>query len=86
MKTPSLLEVAKMHCHFVKYQEGLLWYLARLDGDQAGSEADLAAGHFLFPVPVEDAGEGAFLPCMKGINLLRWARKHMEMLEEAHHD
>jgi hypothetical protein len=38
---------------------------------------------FQFDIPISDAGGGHFTPMMKGIEVLRWARKQLEMLQAA---
>ena len=73
MTLPTITQIAKSTCTFVRYEAGKIWYHAFDDG-----------GPYLdFPIPVEDAGDGAFLPTMKGVELLRWARKHLEYLRSA---
>lgn len=77
MKIAKLSELAKGECEFLRYQEGNLYYVVRWT--EPGPEFRMME----FPVPVEDSGDGGFFPKMKGIELLRWARKHLEMLEKA---
>jgi hypothetical protein len=35
----------------------------------------------MFPVPVEDIGDATFNPTEKGLFLMRWVRKHIEVLK-----
>jgi hypothetical protein len=55
--------------HFVRYQQGELWYSTD-DG-------------FEFPVPITDTGTGVFKAEDKAILFMRYVRKHMEALAEA---
>jgi hypothetical protein len=76
MKLPGMLNIAKGQAEFLKYRSGKLWYrLEWRDGE--GFE------FFDFPIPLDDAGDGDFLPTMKGTNLMRWARKHVDLLKLA---
>jgi len=52
--------------YFTHYAGGELWY--RTDDG------------FEFPVPISDAEGGTFLATEKAILLMRYIRKHMEML------
>lgn len=54
---------------FSHYQHKELWYICE-DG-------------FMFPVPIEDTGDGKFQASDKATFFMRWIRKHMEMLEKA---
>jgi len=65
-----LLERAKNNVFFSHYREGSLWYCA-CDG-------------WLFPVPTADLGSADANSCEKGITLMRWMRKHMDL--EAQND
>ena len=53
---------------FVRYQNKELWYKTECG--------------FEFPVPIDDAGEAAFLSEDKGILFMRWIRKHLENIEQ----
>jgi hypothetical protein len=54
----------KVHFKFYRLQE--LWYETE-DG-------------FLFPVPIDDAGDGVFLNEDKAMFFMRYIRKHIEMI------
>jgi hypothetical protein len=75
MAFPSIVELAKRTAVLERYNGGKLWYMIECDDGSLFQ-------HFRFPIPVEDSGEGDFLPEMKGINLMRWIRKHIEHLKE----
>lgn len=78
MKLPTLTEIAKGTAHFVQYADGELLY------DLKWSEAECASVHTMqLRIPLSDAGSGAFTPTMRGTQVLRWVRKHAEMLREA---
>lgn len=65
---PNIVDLAKSRAVFVRYQDQTLWY--RVD-------------EFEFPIPVDDAGGGAFGPTEKGLTLMRWIRKHIEFLKKS---
>lgn len=50
---------------FIEYRKGNLWY-----STECG---------FLFPVPIEDTGDGTFKANDKAIMFMRYIRKHKEM-------
>lgn len=52
---------------FVRYVDESLWY--RTDDG------------FEFPISIEEAKGGTFEPEHKAIRLMRWIRKHVELLE-----
>ncbi len=80
MKLPGIIELARGKAVFVYYEDMTLWYRVVYDSHEAGSKT------FDFPVPVNDAGGGKFLPEDKALTYMRWIRKHLEMLEEAQDD
>lgn len=53
---------------FEFYRKGELWYKTE-DG-------------FMFPVPVEDTGDGTFLKQDKAMIFMRYIRKQLEMIEK----
>jgi hypothetical protein len=75
-KLPTLTQIAKGLAKFQRYRSGELWYQLELkDGDDV---------HWLdFPILLSDAGDGDFLLSMRGIEVQRWARKHVELLKSA---
>lgn len=54
---------------FSHYHQKELWYICE-DG-------------FMFPVPIDDTGDGKFWSTDKATFFMRWIRKHMEMIEKA---
>ena len=54
---------------FSFYRDKELWYITE-DG-------------FEFPVPLEDIGNATFLAEDKAIFLMRWIRKHLEMIKKS---
>lgn len=77
MRLPTLTEIAKGVALFRWYSDGILRYDAIW--------TNLTPGDSTFPIdiPIDDAGGGFFTPEMKGLNVLRWARKQLQTLEEA---
>lgn len=69
--TYNLKELVKGFVTFVEYRKGNLWYCAN----------DV----FMFPVPIEDVGDGVFLAKDKGILFMRYIRKHLETYEPEVH-
>lgn len=53
---------------FSRYFDGQLWYKTEDD--------------FEFPVPVEDIGTATFLPTEKAILMMRYIRKHLDLIKE----
>lgn len=62
-----LKELVKSTVAFTEYRKGNLWYLV-VDHD------------FLFPVPIEDTGDGIFKAQDKAILFMRYIRKHLESI------
>lgn len=54
---------------FVSYKQKELWYQAE--------------NGFLFPVPIEDAGDGVFLAEDKALLFMRYIKKHIKTIEDA---
>ena len=67
-KLPLLQMVKNKQVVFDCYRDGNLWYRTE-DG-------------WLFPISVEEAKGGTFLPKHKAIFLMRWMRRHIEKLKE----
>ena len=66
MKT--LKELVAGEVLFCEYRKGNLWY-------------SCTAQHgFIFPVPIEDTGDGIFKHKDKGIFFMRYIRKHLDTL------
>jgi len=74
---PTLVQIAKGDAYFVEYNQGKLWYELIYQMDNGYSDK------LRFPIPVDDAGDGAFVIQMKGINVQRWARKQVELIRQA---
>lgn len=55
--------------HFSYYQNKELWYVTDCG--------------FEFPVPIDDAGEAAFVSQDKAMLFMRWIRKHLAHIEAA---
>jgi hypothetical protein len=54
---------------FVRYRDSELWYVTE--------------DSFEFPVPVADIGNATFLARDKALLLMRYMRKHLQMVEQA---
>ena len=54
---------------FEFYRKGELWY-----STECG---------FMFPVPIEDTGDGTFLKNDKALLFMRYIRKHLKDIQEA---
>ena len=77
VKLPTKLEIAKGTAKFVKYRSGELWYDLYWNADD---DEQLHPRVLPFPISIVDTGDGDFTPEMKGLNVLRWARKYVEQL------
>lgn len=55
---------------FECYKKGNLWYFID-DKDK-----------FMFPVPIEDTGDGTFLSRDRAIMFMRYIKKHLDLLED----
>lgn len=60
--------IAGNFVHFQEYRKGNLWYY--LEDDPS----------FIFPVPIEDVGDGIFKNMDKAILFMRYIRKHLESI------
>jgi hypothetical protein len=69
MNIPTIKEMVKdqKKTIFIYYRDGELWYKTECG--------------FEFPVPIKDVGNATFLAEDKAILLMRYIRKHKEMLE-----
>lgn len=68
----TLKDLVKSNVYFVEYRKGNLWY-------EAGRL--LGGAPLLFPVPIEDTGDGTFKQEDKGLLFMRYIRKHLEDIE-----
>jgi hypothetical protein len=67
--TYTLKELVKTRVvHFVEYRKGNLWY------NISGYE------DFVFPVPIEDTGDGIFKHSDSAMLFMRYIRKHLEYI------
>lgn len=80
MQLPKLLDIVKGTAHFTRYEDKTLYYRVIWEGE---SIVPTGTGSFDFPIPIDDAGGGTFLPVDKGIRFQRWIRKHLEYLQKA---
>lgn len=86
MKLPTLTQIGKGEAYFLKYRSGELWYSLfwREDGGPVGQTCDGVKQHCLdFPIPISDSGDGDFIQTMSGMSVLRWVRKHVELIRQA---
>ncbi len=68
MNSTEILNLVKNNeAHFQCAYDGNLWYKVE---------------DFEFPVPFEDTKGGSFNATMKAIHLMRWIRKHGEVIAE----
>ncbi|CAN5694032.1 hypothetical protein BH10CYA1_BH10CYA1_04640 [soil metagenome] len=63
--------------NFVCYRDGDLWYRIEVSGSPETSEQFV----FDFPVPIGDTGTGVFNADVKAVTLMRWVRKHFEIIK-----
>lgn len=80
MKIPAIKDVMREQAKFVKYEDGRLWY--QIIWNEGGSYSGGNVHLFDFPIPVDDAGGGAFTSSERALTLMRWIRKHIEFLNE----
>ncbi len=82
MNLPTIKQLMHDKAEFVKYQDGNLWYriLYRID---VGRPHSFVYDAFEFPIPIDDAGGGVFLPEDKSITFMRWIRKHLDYLKQS---
>lgn len=60
--------VKETNVKFVEYRKGNLWY-------------EVEGKNFLFPVPIEDVGDGVFKATDKGLLFMRYIRAHLEIAQ-----
>lgn len=85
MKIPTIAQIMKRPCEFVRYQDNTLWYRVSWWNELRSGETYTAGvfENFDFPVPLDSHAAGVFEAEMKAVNLMRWIRKHIEFLTEA---
>lgn len=78
MKLPTIKQIMREDSILTKYEDGKLWYhTSWLDEDR---------NYNPFEYPIDTRGEdaaGTFNRHEKNIALLRWIRKHIELLTKA---
>lgn len=67
------------YAHFQRYFDGQLWYVIL---DQSKAEDGPQVGP-AFPVPISDIGNATFGAVEKSILMMRYIRKHLQMLADA---
>ncbi len=77
---PRLTDLAREQATFVRYDDGELWYSIAWS-----ASLGVFGGYFLFPIDVRDTNDtgGSFGSSEKGITLIRWIKRHMELLQSA---
>ena len=82
-RLPTLTQIAKGSANFDYYKDGVLYYTLLWDDGDDHPPGEIGS-HLLeyIPIPVDDAGAGVFTPNMKGMNVLRWARKYVELIRQ----
>ncbi len=84
LRIPSVSDVMKLSCEFQRYEDFKLWYRihwnTEVESTFSYASTVVEVNVFDFPIPVDDAGAGEFLPEMRAINLMRWIRKHIDFL------
>ena len=66
-----LKELINYNPVFLYYRQGEMWYKIEEEGEIL----------FEFPIPISDTGTGVFHHTMRGPELMRWIRKHLEAIE-----
>ena len=66
---------------FCFYRRGELWYHVVPNLVLIPGVSELKTP-FLFPVPIEDTGDGTFRATDRGIFFMRYIRKHLEALKK----
>lgn len=68
-KKIKLSDLAKEMCFLKNVSDGAVWYTTGLS-------------NFDFPIPLTEVGSSTFGQVEKGVTLLRWLKKHFEMLQK----
>lgn len=78
MRVPGITQIitSTSRATFIRYHDGKLWY--SIPWDDAGVPRE-----FEFLIPIEDTGTGVFPHDEKSLFFMRWARKHIALLNEA---
>jgi len=73
---------------FTRYFDGQLWYAVSYFDEEQYIAQGWQNGwvNFEFPVPIADIGNATFHHREKALLLMRYIRKHLEMLEKAQAD
>ena len=68
--------------HFTRYFDGNLWYIVYYT-TVSDIDGHISADAFEFPIPTSDIGNATFNVREKALFMMRYIRKHMDMLEKA---
>ncbi len=83
MRIPTIKELMHEQARFVKYENKKLWYQILYTEAAGGKQTNGTPHIFDFPIDIYDAGGGEFGSSERAITLMRWIRKHIELLTEA---
>lgn len=78
MKIKEIVKDGKL-ASFTEYRDGNLWY--KVGWWEQGVRFN-EFKEFEFPIPIEDATGAKFPSEIKAITLMRWIRKHKELLDK----
>ncbi len=68
---------------FTAYKEKELWYTVSYREEYGCRVSSDNLKSLTFPVPIEDIGTATFMAEEKALLMMRYIRKHLEMLEKA---
>lgn len=77
------------NAEYIEYRKGNLWYEV-LYGEESTGSGNCIKGDcvetvthksFSFPVPIEDTGDRVFPAKVKAITLMRYIRKHLNVVK-----
>ena len=70
---------------FEYYADGSLWYIVKYDFKTNNTDGVICEDwkEFKFPIPIEDTKGAFFNRTHKAITLMRWIRKHLDVIESA---
>ena len=77
---PTKVQIAKGVAQFDSYQNGVLYYNLIYFVDEAAQKTDAI---IRVPIPLDDVGTGEFFPEMKGMYILRWVNKYIDLIKKA---
>ena len=83
MRVPKVTELVREEAEFMRFQDGMLWYqITYKVEDPVTGYGSFAKFDFPIAVNGSDAG-GTFESNERGITLMRWIRKQVELLNAA---